>query len=154
MISNPPGRLAGDFRGIFSGRLAEDFRGIFGRISRDAWRAFLYCIIQKMPIVLKHQKLSAFSIYIYNKVYYKLFSKSALPSLINLITNSPNSVFCHANHGRVNFDASSLWNDSWMNPMPASVFSSIFMQKRISSSLWAVKHFIMIDIGQGMSYPM
>ena len=49
-----------------------------------------------MPIVLKHQKLSAFSIY--NKVYYKLFSKSALPSLINLITNSPNSVFCHANH--------------------------------------------------------
>ena len=49
---------------------------------------------------------------IYNNVYYKLFSKSALPSLINLITNSPNSVFCHANHGRVNFDASSLWNDS------------------------------------------
>lgn len=105
-----------------------------------------------MPIVLKHQKLSAFSIY--NKVYYKLFSKSALPSLINLITNSPNSVFCHANHGRVNFDASSLWNDSWMKPMPASVFSNIFMQKRISSSLWAVKHFIMIDIGHGMSYPM
>ena len=91
---------------------------------------------------------------IYNKVYYKLFSKSALPSLINLITNSPNSVFCHANHGRVNFDASSLWNDSWMKPMPASVFSNIFMQKRISSSLWAVKHFIMIDIGHGMSYPM
>lgn len=83
-----------------------------------------------------------------------LFNKSIFPSLTSFRINSPNNVFCHANHARVNFLESSLWNDSCMNPVPASVSISIFIQNFISSSSWLVNAFIIILIGQIMSYPI
>lgn len=43
--------------------------------------------------------------------------------------------FCQANQGRVKLAGSSLWNDSCMNPVPASVFINILKQVFISSSL-------------------
>ena len=78
-------------------------------------------------------------------------SKSSLPSAISLRMSSPKSVFCQANHGRVKREGSSLWNDSWMKPVPASVSTSIWRQWRNSASSVEVKARIMIDIGHTIS---
>ena len=40
-----------------------------------------------------------------------LFNRPVFPSLTNFRISSPNSVFCHANHERVNFAGSFLWKD-------------------------------------------
>ena len=61
--------------------------------------------------------------------------------------SSPKRVFCHANHSRVKTSALSLWKDSCMNPVPASVVISWQMQCCISSSLSDVKARIMMLIG-------
>ena len=76
-----------------------------------------------------------------------LLSSGALPSAMSFSTSSPKSVFCQANQGRVKSEASSLLNDSWMNHMPASVFSKVRIHQRISSSSCDVKHFIMMLMG-------
>jgi len=60
-------------------------------------------------------------------VYSMLFNKSSLPLSISVMINSPNKVFCHANHGLVKFLGSSLWKDSCIKPVPASVSINIFM---------------------------
>ena len=62
-----------------------------------------------------------------------LRSKSTLPSSIKWRTSSPNSVFCQANHGRVYRSGLSLWNDSCISPVPASVRISISRQRKISA---------------------
>ena len=86
--------------------------------------------------------------------YWILFSKSTFPSFTSFRISSPNSVFCHANQERVKFFGSFLWKDSCMNPVPASVSISILMQVLISASFWLVNAFIIILMGQIMSYPM
>ena len=62
--------------------------------------------------------------------------------------SSPKRVFCHANHSRVKTSLLSLWKDSCMKPVPASVVMSWQMQCWISSSLSDVKALIMMLIGQ------
>ena len=83
--------------------------------------------------------------------YCMLFSKSSLPSFTSFRMSSPNNVFCHANQARVNLAGLSLWKDSCIKPVPASVSINIFTQVLISSSFWLVKAFIMMLIGQAMS---
>jgi len=48
--------------------------------------------------------------------------------------SSPNSVLAHANHDRVNFAASSLSNDSCMNPVPAVLVAKGFEATQLRAS--------------------
>ncbi len=70
---------------------------------------------------------------------------------VDLIISSPNNVFAHANHLRVKFFASSLWNDSCINPVSPSVSRSILMQESISFLSVLVIARMIILIGQTKS---
>ena len=87
-------------------------------------------------------------------LFYSELSKSILPSFTSFTINSPKREFCHANQARVKFVASSLWNDSCIKPVDASVAINIFMHSAISLSSVLVNAYIIILIGHSMSYPM
>src|ERR1017187_2868414 len=74
-------------------------------------------------------------------------------SFTSFTTISPNSVFAHANHGRVNFPALSLSNDSCINPVPAVVSRSQRRHCRISCSSVEVSARYIIDIGHTIFKP-
>src|ERR1017187_3757925 len=74
-------------------------------------------------------------------------------SFTSFTTISPNSVFAHANHDRVNFAALSLSNDSCINPVPAVVSRSQRRHCLISRSSVEVNARYIIDIGHTIFNP-
>jgi hypothetical protein len=88
------------------------------------------------------------------KNIYKLLSISNFPFSINVIINSPNKVFAHANQLLEYFDGLFLLNDSCMNPVLSSVFNNILIHAKISSSFVLVNALIIMLIGQIRSYPV
>src|SRR5665647_1672857 len=83
----------------------------------------------------------------------QIINRFSFPSRTNFKISSPNKVLAQANHERVKFFGSSLWKVSCINPVSASVATSVFRQLEISLSLLLVMASMIRLIGQTMSRP-